>query len=313
MVSEKAASSIVDDVYRLIHEEFQSGDPLVNGIMGKALAIRGKGMRPLFMYRVACLYGHPWESVRRAAMAIEAIHIASLLHDDVVDGSKLRRGSATLNSRYSDKISVLMGDYILLKALAVTHSLGNSETAPVIQRALERMVEGEISDSLCSGIINENEYLGVIGNKTASLFAAAGEVVIILSGGGMEDRTRARDLGEYVGMAFQIVDDALDYHGDANVMGKPTFMDIQTGCLTLPLIHALRKGHPAETEDILNGSSLCAERLLSVVQESGGIEYALGQAEEYLRRAGEILDTWVTAGSRTVFDRFFETLLDRRY
>ncbi|MHB9030728.1 MAG: polyprenyl synthetase family protein, partial [Candidatus Latescibacterota bacterium] len=213
----------------------------------------------------------------------------------------------------SDKVSVLLGDFILLKALSITHSLGNPEVVPVIQRAVERMVEGEISDSLCSEIIDEDAYFTVIGNKTASLFAAAGEVGVILSGGGLEDRLRARELGECVGMAFQIIDDALDYHGNADVMGKPTFMDIHTGCLTLPLIHALRDRHPSHTEDMLSDSAHSAERLLSAVQESGGIEYALGRAEEYVRKAGEILDTWDTAGSHAEFDLFFETLLDRRY
>ncbi len=313
MIFHSYASQIVEDVYRAIREEFRSDIPLVNGIMEQVLAIRGKGVRPLFMHQIAVLAGGSWEPVRRGAMVIEAIHIASLLHDDVVDGSELRRGTATLNSRYSDKVSVLCGDYMFMKALRLAGTLGNPETVGVVQESVTRMVEGEIADSLCTGWIDEETYLSIIRNKTASLFAAAGEMGILLTGGSGRDRERARELGECAGMAFQIVDDALDYRGDAGLMGKPTCMDAKSGCMTLPLIHALREMDSASVEVLLDGSNGSTARLLDSVRGNGGVEYALGRAEEYARRGRELLLGWPDGESRKVFDRFFVSLLDRRF
>lgn len=300
------------EVYQTIRTEFASSDPVIDRILGEVLTIRGKGVRPCFMSRVARLTGGDWESVARSAMVIEAIHLASLFHDDVVDGSRLRRGKATLNARYSDKVSVLFGDYIFMRALAFAETLGSPEAVTVIHEAVRRMVEGEIRESICPGAVDEDAYLAIIGNKTASLFAAAGEAAILLNGGGTRERNLARELGECIGMAFQIIDDTLDYLGDSEEMGKQRFMDIRAGCLTLPLIHSLRGYDTEEVDRILSGAGDSTETVLTLVREKGGIEYARERAFEYLRRCREILWCFPSENIDADWDVFFGIMFDRQ-
>ena len=302
----------VDDIYRMMETEFLSGSSLVNGILGQVLSARGKGVRPEFMYLTARLAGGGWETVRRAAAMIEAVHLASLLHDDVVDASVLRRGAATLNRRYSDKLSVLFGDYVFLRALSLLSALGDSRIAGVMERAMGRMFEGEIADSLASPGADEDRYLSVIADKTASLFSAAGEIGMILAGGDDDARATARELGECAGMAFQIVDDALDCDAGVAGTGKTPFMDIRTGCLTLPLIHAVREGGSGIWEAL--GRADCpVECVADMVRETGGIGYSFDRAAEYARRGKDLLRHWAAGESRDAMDRFFDSLVNRRY
>ncbi len=307
-----AAMDIGNAVYRAIRKEFASSDPVIDRILGEALICRGKGVRPRFMERMAQLNGGSWDDVAHAAMVIEAIHLASLFHDDVVDGSRLRRGTATLNARYTDRISVLFGDYIFMRALAITETLGDDEAVTVIHDAVQRMVEGEIRESICPGAVDEASYLTVIGNKTASLFAAAGEIAIILTGGGKRERLWSRELGECVGVAFQIIDDTLDFHGNPEETGKQRFMDLRSGCLTLPLIHSLR-GYDTEAVDrVIAGAENSAEPVLALVREKGGIEYARDRALEYLRRCREILRFFPRGDADPDWNVFFDSMLDRQ-
>lgn len=303
---------VVGDVYEAIRGGFVSDNPMLNVILEQIFSTPGKGARPLFMEMIARKNGGGWEPVRKAAMVVEAIHIASLLHDDVVDGSKMRRGETTLHTRYSDKVSVLFGDYVFMKALMIAHSIEDSEVVRVIQNAVERMTEGEIRDSLRIGPLDEDGYYKIIGDKTASLFAAAGEAGIILTGGGKGEREWARELGEAVGMAFQIIDDTLDFKGDAAVMGKPALMDLRGGFPTLPVIHALRGCDSDEVKRMLDGSERSEDRLLAVVRERGGLEYAHERAQEFLRRGREILGYFGDGDSGAEFDRFFEMIVGRR-
>jgi octaprenyl-diphosphate synthase len=337
--SERTIPDVVGDVYETIRREFVSDNPQVSGILGRVFSTPGKGARPLFMEMIARRNGGGWESVRKAATAVEAVHIASLLHDDVVDGSKMRRGKATLHTRYSDKISILFGDYVFMKAIMIADSIGNPDAVQVIHDAVRRMIEGEIRDSLSIGPLEsgspdyrhpklcnaqlgdpskqnpgclEDAYYSIIGDKTASLFAAAGEAGIILSGGGPRERSLARDLGEAVGMAFQIIDDTLDFQGDAALMGKPTFMDLCGGFPTLPVIHALHGYDSDEVKRMLVGDTGSADSLLAVVREHGGIEYARERARGFIQKGREILEYFGDGDSDDEFGRFFEMIVGRR-
>lgn len=306
------ASGRVSDVYQAMEEGFASNSPLVNRILAQVLSARGKGARPEFMYRVALLAGGDWETVRQAAVMVEAVHLASLLHDDVVDSSLLRRGTPTLNCRYSDKLSVLFGDYVFLRALSLLAAMGNPEVADVMERAMARMIEGEIADVLSPAEFDEEPYLAVIGNKTASLFSAAGEIGMILAGGDTEARSWARELGECAGMAFQIGDDVIDFCGDAAVTGKPAFTDIRAGCLTLPLIHAFH-ACGSGARNILADPDCPPESIVKVVRETGGIEYSLARAAEYVRRGRQLLSSRPSGAPRDAVEEFFDSLVNRQW
>jgi octaprenyl-diphosphate synthase len=311
-ILKNTSPDVVGDVYEAIREEFVTGNPALNGILGRVFSTPGKGARPLFMEMIARKNGGGWGSIRKAATAVEAVHIASLLHDDVVDGSKMRRGETTLHTRYSDKISILFGDYVFMKAIMIAHSIGNSEVVQVIQDAVRRMIEGEIRDSLSIGLLEEDAYYSIIRDKTASLFAAAGEAGIILTGGGSRERSWARDIGEAIGMAFQIIDDTLDFQGDASVMGKPALMNLRGGFPTLPIIHALRGCDEDEVKRMLPCGEGSADRLLAVVRERGGLEYAQERAHGFIRKGRELLEYFGDGDSDGEFSRFFDMIVARR-
>ena len=264
------------------------------------------------MALVASFAGGSWDDVRRAAVIIEVIHVASLLHDDVIDGSELRRGAETVNSLYTDKVSVLSGDYIVMRAVQMAFEHDNPEVLPVILTSVNRMVKGEINDSLNLGLIDEETYLKTAGDKTASLFAASAELAMVLSGASDDERRIGREIGECIGTAFQIVDDALDYRGEEVVMGKPENMDARTGRMTLPLIHSLKKYDSDEINKLLHKDGAELEKLLSVVSNNGGINYALKRAREFVDRAREIVLQFSNADAQRDLDAFLTSLIERR-
>ena len=312
-LDETFTHDIIRDVYSDMRDELLSSDPQLDTILTRIFSQHGKGIRPCFMALVAELVGGSWESLRRAAMVIEAIHLSSLLHDDVVDGSELRRGVATMNAQHSNKISVLFGDHIFISALKIASELDNSEAIRIIHRAVKRMVEGEICDTLNNEIIDESTYIRIIGDKTASLFAASGELGIILSGVDGIERIWARELGESLGIAFQIIDDTLDYNGNRDKMGKPVFMDVMSKNMTLPLIHSLRGKKIEEVNKILVNREGSVEKLAELVRKSGGIEYAYQRAGDYSEKAREILSRFANTEVQIVFESFFDLLMERHF
>ncbi len=305
------SSDIVADVYNEIGRRFVSGDSRMDRVLDRVFSVPGKGTRPLFMDMVARRNGGSWETVRESAMIVEAVHVASLLHDDVVDGSLVRRGASTVNARYSNKVSVLLGDYLFLKAVMLAQTAGHPDIVGVIHKAVQRMISGEIRDSLDPVPADEAAYLTTIGDKTASLFAAAGEIGIILTGGGPRERAGGRNLGEAVGMAFQIIDDVLDWHGDSSRMGKPTFVDFREGCATLPVIHALRGLDPDEAGRMMNRGEAPEGGLIERVRARGGIEYARERAKWYIGEGRDALGFFGNNGTDEEFERFFDMIIDR--
>jgi octaprenyl-diphosphate synthase len=307
------SSDIIPGLYEGMIDEIFSSDPQVDKILEQVLATKGKGVRPTFMAIASSLAGGTWESLYKAAMVIEAVHLASLLHDDVVDGSWLRRGVETLNAKYSDKISILSGDYIFIRAMMMSHDIGVPEASSIVFKSVERMIRGEIRDSFASGIIDEETYLSIVGDKTASLFAASGELGVMLSGSTGMERIWGRELGEFVGTAFQIVDDALDYLGNVEVMGKPGLMDVMAGRMTLPLIYSLKGYNPIKIKKMLSGGENSAKELFELVHRNGGIGYALGRAREYVDRAHEVSRRFENRKAQDDLDEFLEILVERHF
>jgi octaprenyl-diphosphate synthase len=222
-----------------------------------------------------------------ASLAIELIHTATLLHDDVIDESDLRRGQETVNAQWTNLISVLMGDYLFAKAFRILVGAGSMELMGTVSHATERVSVGELRqiEETANYSLSEEEYLSIIADKTASLFTVSCETGSILTARGARERQRFAQFGEKIGTAFQIADDLLDFVGDSDVTGKEPGNDVMTGKVTLPLIHSLKRVGKAGRNEIMkslkrDGHEASFEKVHTFVTENGGIEYAYKKAEQ---------------------------------
>nr|MBN2278384.1 polyprenyl synthetase family protein [candidate division Zixibacteria bacterium] len=268
--------------------EILKGDtPLISAIAQHLMRSHGKRMRPALMFLVSRAGEFFTEYTIDASLSIELIHTATLLHDDVVDDADMRRGMETVNSKWTNLVSVLMGDYLFAKAFRLMVSAQSIDLVEAISQATERVSVGELRqvEETANYDLSEEEYLKIIADKTASLFAVSCEAGPILAGRNGQTRNQYAAFGEKVGLAFQIADDLLDYVGDADVTGKEPGNDVVNGKVTLPLIYTLRNGEKDKSREILrllgNGIDKGGfERILKYVHESGGIEYAYRRATQ---------------------------------
>ncbi len=275
--------------------EFLTGDsPLISAVARHLVENRGKRIRPAFMFLLGHAAGIANKHYIDASLSIELIHTATLLHDDVVDNSDTRRGTETVNYKWTNLISVLMGDYLFAKAFRLMVNTGSIELISAISRATERVSVGELRqvEETSNYDLSEEEYLKIIADKTASLFAVSCETVPILAGMNGDERKRFAHFGEGIGVAFQIADDLLDYTGDVKVTGKEPGMDVINGKVTLPLIYTLRNGDKDRSREILHilGNGVGEggfKKIRQYITESGGIDYAHRRAAEIADQAAE--------------------------
>jgi len=261
--------------------------PLITSIAQHLMRSKGKRMRPAMMFLLSRAAEFYTEHTISASLAIELIHTATLLHDDVVDDSDMRRGLETVNFKWTNLVAVLMGDYLFAKAFRMMVTAESIELVSAISKATERVSVGELRqvEETSNYDLSEDEYLKIIADKTASLFAVSCEAGPILAGINGKNRQKFASFGEKVGMAFQIADDLLDFVGDADVTGKEPGNDVITGKVTLPLIYTLRNGDKGKQKEILkilgNGIDRGGFRtILNYVSEAGGIDYAQRRAVE---------------------------------
>ncbi len=269
--------------------------PLVGQVSSHLLAMRGKMFRPTLLLLSSESAGAPRDEAVTLAATLELIHLATLVHDDAVDHSVLRRGMPTVNALFSHQISVIMGDFLYSTALTHLVGLGNLEALQTLTRASTEMTLGEMRQLAVSDPLRftENEYYALIRSKTASLMRAACELGALA--GAREYTGSLGDYGENLGMAFQITDDLLDYREQVETTGKPSGLDLREHKVTLPLIHALREmsaGSRKEVERLFQADDATDEDIASVVhivEENGGFDYARAQGEEFAERAHEAL------------------------
>ena len=262
---------------------------LVDKVVRYILKQQGKQIRPLLVMLGAKVCGGVQEKSYRAAIMVELLHSATLIHDDVVDGAEMRRGLLSINALWKNKISVLIGDYMLSKGLLF--SLDNKDYLflHMVSDAVRRMSEGEILQiqKTRSLDITEADYLRVISDKTASLLATASAMGAASTTDDEEKIEALKSYGEYLGLAFQIRDDLLDYTGDSKKTGKQLGIDIKDKKITLPLIYALRNADRAEQKmikSILKSSkkrTMRSREVLAFVKEKGGLDYAAEVAEGF--------------------------------
>lgn len=288
---------------KLFDDSLVSDNVLLNSVFSHIRKRKGKLMRPQLFMLTGKLFDNVDIRGMHAALALELLHTASLVHDDVVDGSSMRRGQPSVNSIYDNKRAVLSGDYILATALKHAAMSGNLRVVDVISELGQALAEGEVLqlEKSVSEDIDEDAYMAVIAKKTAALFSSCTRCAALVCGASHDMVDRMTRFGHCLGMAFQIRDDIFDYFPDAEI-GKPTGNDMREGKITLPAIYALRKCGNSHTAELLravkSGEATPAEveELVNFARENSGIEYAVKMMDSFHDKALEMLD-FVNDGS----------------
>jgi octaprenyl-diphosphate synthase len=305
-------------VNRYIIEQLHSDVPLVENIGHYIVGAGGKRMRPVLVLLSSRACGLQGGSLVNMATVIEFIHTATLLHDDVVDMSTMRRGRPTANSQWSNPSSVLVGDFIYSRAFQIMVALANPRIMQIMADTTNRIAEGEVLQltNKHNVDITEADYLRVIHDKTAILFQAAAQCGAILAQAPTAQEQALRDFGLHVGTAFQLIDDVLDYVGDSSKLGKNIGDDLAEGKPTLPLIHAMRNSHEADARlirDSLKSGGLDAlDRIIAIVRESGGLDYTRQLAEQRVSEARTCLVALPESSYRKALDSMASFAIERR-
>ena len=273
----------------------------------------GKHVRPLLVLLTAKVCGQVTDNTINSAVLLELLHTATLIHDDVIDETKQRRGVPSLNAIFDNRISVLVGDYVLSTALIRSIQTGDLRIVGIISNLGRDLSEGEIKqlETAEESILDENCYLQVIKKKTATLLSACTEIGAISSGASAEVIALCREFGEHLGYCFQIKDDIFDYY-DSLEIGKPTGNDMLEGKLTLPALYVLNTTKNEEAQEIAikvkEGTATLDEiaHLISFIKENGGIEYAVQTMNVYKQKAFNLLaslpDSDICAALRAYLD-----------
>jgi len=285
----------LDDVSHAMARIVASDMPLVGQVGAHLLAMRGKLFRPTLLLLSSEVAETPEDQAVTLAAALELIHLATLVHDDAVDHSALRRGMPTVNALFSHQISVIMGDFLYSTALTHLVGLGDLGALQALTRASTEMTLGEMRQLAVTEPLRftEREYYDLIRSKTASLMRTACELGALA--GARQYGVALGDFGENLGMAFQIADDLLDYREEKETTGKPSGLDLREHKVTLPLIHALREMSPSsrkEVERLFDSETVTDEDIAAVVQiveENGGFDYARERGDEYAEKAHDAL------------------------
>mgnify|MGYP000299989236 CR=1 FL=1 len=302
----------IEDIYQSVEQDFEtvnqlittqlsSDVPLVEKIAQYIVESGGKRMRPLLVLLTSkALDANPTENSKsdhcKLAAIIEFLHTATLLHDDVVDTSNMRRGRSTANAKWGNAPSVLVGDFLYSRAFQMMVEIGSVPVMNVLSDATNIIAEGEVFQLMnCKNPdVSEEAYFEVIKNKTAMLFEAASHSAAILSNTSDEAKAAMQEFGLQVGLAFQLVDDMLDYVGDAETMGKNVGDDLAEGKPTLPLIHAMKNSSEQESKlirkAIRNGDSSQLEAICQTVSSSGALAYTQRAAEDAYNKACSCLE-----------------------
>ena len=292
------AQSIATDmeaVNAVIRQRLHSEVSLVNQIAEYIISAGGKRIRPVLVLLLANAYGYRGTAHHELAAVVEFIHTATLLHDDVVDESSMRRGRQTANALFGNAASVLVGDFLYSRSFQMMVSLDNMRVMRILSDATNVIAEGEVLQllNMHDPDVTHESYLKVIRSKTAKLFEAAAELGALVGGAGDDEIAAAGEYGRSLGTAFQLIDDVLDYAGDAAEIGKNLGDDLREGKPTLPLIWLMENGTPEQRQlvrsCIEHGDEEQFEAVLAAVTSSGALDYTRQQAEQAARRAAEAI------------------------
>lgn len=295
-----------------------------NGLLSQALDhIKnrgGKRMRPMLILLIAKNFGDVTEVTQRSAIGLELLHTASLVHDDVVDESSQRRGQASVNATYDNKVAVLVGDYILSTALLNVAMTGSKEIVSYLARLGQTLSNGEILQltNISNQDISEQVYYDVIRQKTAALFEACAGIGSLSVGASPEIVEETKRFGSNIGMIFQIRDDIFDYYESPEI-GKPTGNDMAEGKLTLPVIYAVNNSDDPAIRQLaykVKEQTVTADEIATLVayaKEHGGIEYALSRMKEFYSQAQDFIDKYVEKQDvRQALQAYLDFMIERK-
>ena len=261
----------------VIKQRLASAVPLVGQVSRYIIASGGKRLRPALLMLVSGALGYQNEQRLNMAAVVEFIHTATLLHDDVVDESTLRRGKTTANELFGNPASVLVGDFLYSRAFQMMVEAGNMRIMQTLAEATNVIAEGEVLQlmNMHNAALSEEDYLMVIRSKTAKLFEASARLAALLAGSAPEVEHSCATYGQALGTAFQVIDDVLDYDGDAQVMGKNLGDDLREGKATLPLIIAMQRANPADSLTIKlaieTGGLETMDKIMAIVQSTDAL------------------------------------------
>ena len=304
---------------QLFDSSLSSSNTLLDSVVSHIRQRQGKMMRPMLVMLVARLYGEVRPATLHAAASLELLHTASLVHDDVVDESSERRGQLSANAAFNNKVAVLAGDYLLATSLVHAQLTESHPIIRLVSRLLQDLADGELLQlSNVSNLhFSEPVYFDVIRKKTAALFAACTQAAALSMEVGEEDVEKARLLGEYIGICFQIRDDIFDYF-DSEEVGKPTGNDMREGKLTLPALHVLNTTASDEIKAIAfrvkegNATSDEIARFIDYIKAHGGIEYAEQTMNDYKQKAFDLLDSLPASEITASLRAYLDYVVDRK-
>jgi octaprenyl-diphosphate synthase len=283
----------MDAVNAVIRRQLHSDVPLVNQIAEYIISAGGKRIRPVLVLLMAKAYAYRGTHHHDLAAVVEFIHTATLLHDDVVDESSLRRGRQTANALFGNAASVLVGDFVYSRAFQMMVAVGDMRVMQILADATNVIAEGEVLQllNMHDPDVTEERYLQVIRSKTAKLFEAAAQLGALVAGVSDSAVDAAGEYGRSLGTAFQLIDDVLDYSGNAADIGKNVGDDLREGKPTLPLIYLMQNGAPEQRKlvraCIESGDEKHFDDILAAITSSGALDYTKRKAEQAARRAAE--------------------------
>lgn len=296
---------------------FESTDPQIDNLLKFLLERKGKSMRPILVLLVAGSLGKTGTDIFNLASAVELLHQGSLIHDDIVDESSLRRGKPSVNSAFGNKIAVLLGDFIVSQSLQEIVKTGNRDCLAEISKLIGTLSQGEILQigALESNVLSEDVYFDIISKKTAYLFSVSARLSAILSGGGSDMVEAFNTFSHNAGLCFQIMDDILDFDKSAKT-GKPTGNDLKEGKFTLPSIYALNHSTLDWSQHITAIRTLSAPpSIINEVTEytisNGGIEYSVKTMKKLKGKAMDAISGFVSDDYLNAFRAYLELITDR--
>ena len=311
----------LNDFIALFNESLTHSDGLLGTVLAHIRQRGGKRMRPMLILLTAKNFGQVSRVTQNAAVGLELLHTASLVHDDVVDESKERRGQASVNATYDNKVAVLVGDYILSTALLRVSLTDNQKIIQLLAELGRTLAAGEILQlsNISNQEISEDVYYQIINNKTAALFEACAKIGALSAGATDEEIAATAKFGQNIGMIFQIRDDIFDYF-DSKEIGKPTGNDMVEGKLTLPVIYALNHSNYESMQTLarkVKAGTINADEIAVLVEftkQQGGIEYAERRMEEIAAESRVFIDQYVKEKAvKEALTAYLEYVIQRNY